>query len=163
MSFKVPEPVFNIVPEGTYEVILKDGGYMDVTKGGTTYLNIPMVVRNDVEQKCKNMFIWDSIWVNSTQKHIDFKISSISAAVGIPPGTEFDDFEQWGAFLKNKVLRVTVKHEEYQGKMQANISGYYKTAFPNVKHVFKPKSVVVTPDPDDFEEIPIPDDGEIPF
>lgn len=163
MSFKVPEPSYNIIPEGTYEVILKDGGYMDATKGGTTYMNIPMVVRNDVEQKCKNMFIWDSIWVNSSQKHIDFKVGSISAAISIPPGTDFGTIEQWGAFLKGKVLRVTVKHEEYQGNMQANVSGYYKTAFPDVKHVFKSKSVAVTPDPNDFEEIPVPDDGEMPF
>ena len=51
MSFKVPEPSYNLIPEGTYEVILKDGGYMDSTKGGTVYMNIPMVVRNDVSQK----------------------------------------------------------------------------------------------------------------
>ncbi len=163
MSFKVPEPSYNLIPEGTYEVILKDGGYMDSTKGGTVYMNIPMVVRNDVSQKCKNMFIWDSIWVNSTQKHIDFKTGAISAAISIPPGTEFESIEQWGAFLKGKVLRVSVRHEEYNGTMQANINGYYKTEFPDVKHVFKSKSVAVVPDPDDFEEIPVPDDGDIPF
>ena len=150
MSFKVPEPSYNLIPEGTYEVILKDGGYMDSTKGGTVYMNIPMVVRN-------------SIWVNSTQKHIDFKTGAISAAISIPPGTEFESIEQWGAFLKGKVLRVSVRHEEYNGTMQANINGYYKTEFPDVKHVFKSKSVAVVPDPDDFEEIPVPDDGDIPF
>ena len=57
---------------------------MDATKSRTVYMNIPMIVRNDVEQKCKNMFIWDSIWVNSTQKHIDFKTGAISAAFSIP-------------------------------------------------------------------------------
>lgn len=163
MPFKVPEPSYNLIPEGIYEVILKDGGYMDATKGGTTYLNIPMVVRNDVEQRCKNMFIWDSVWIHSTQDHINFKTGAISAALKIPPGTEFESIEQWGEFLKGKVLRVAVKHREYNGNMQVNVSGYYKTAHPDVKHVFKSKSIAVVPDPDDFEEIPIPDDGELPF
>lgn len=165
MPFKVPEPSYNLIPEGIYEVILKDGGYMDATEGGTTYLNIPMVVRNDVEQKYKNMFIWDAVWTSSTQKHIDFKTGAISAALEISPGTEFESIEQWGEFLKGKVLRVAVKHEEYQGKMQVKINGYYKTECPDVKRVFKSKSIAVVPSPENFEEIPIPDDddGEFPF
>lgn len=161
MSFKVPEATSNIVPEGIYEVIMKDGGYMDATKGGTVYMNIPLVIRNDVNQKCKNMIVWDAIWTEASEKHINFKVGNISKAIELPAGTDFDDIEAWGAFLKGKVMKISVKHNEYNGQISAQAAGYYKTDYPDVKHVFKAKSVAVTPDINDFEEIP--DDGDIPF
>lgn len=161
--FKVPEFTGGLIAEGSYEVILKDGGYMDTTKGGTVYLNIPMVIRNDVDQKFQNAIVWDSIWVNGSERGINYKVGAISNAVGLTAGAEFKDIEDWGRYLKGKAIRITVKHNEYNGNINAQPAFYAKTAFPDVKHVFKSKSVAVVPDEADFEEIPVPDDGDCPF
>ena len=157
MAFRTSKPSNGLLPEGTYEVILKDGGYMDVTKGGTPYLNIPLVVRNDVDQNGKNAYIWDAIWTESSQKHIDFKVNNISDAVGIPYDTEFETIEDWGLYIKGKCMRVKVTHEEYNGNENLNVSGYLKTEYPDCKHVFKKKI-----DPDEFETLE-DDDGDLPF
>lgn len=157
MAFRTSKPSNGLLPEGTYEVILKDGGYMDVTKGGTPYLNIPLVVRNDVDQKGKNAYIWDAIWTESSQKHIDFKVNNISDAVGIPYDTEFETIKDWGLYIKGKCMRVKVTHEEYNGNENLNVSGYLKTEYPDCKHVFKKKI-----DPDEFETLE-DDDGDLPF
>lgn len=39
--------------------------------------------------------------------------------------------------LVKKPVRVTVKHEEYNGKMQERVSWLNLTKFPTVKHTFK--------------------------
>ena len=58
---------FEIIPEGDYEVMTKSVDY-NTTKGGTLYISIPMVIRNDVEQECKNRHIWHAIWKRKEQK-----------------------------------------------------------------------------------------------
>lgn len=158
MALRTSKPTHGLLPEGTYEVILKDGGYMDVTKGGKPYMNIPLVVRNDIEQKGKNAYIWDAIWTGSSQKHIDYKFNNISDAVGIPYDTEFPDLEKWGEYIKGKCMRVKITHEEYNGEPSLNVSGYSKTEHPDCKHIFKKKV-----DPDEFEAIDDDDDGDLPF
>lgn len=165
MAFSVPEPTNNLIPEGAYEVILRDGGYMDSTPNRTVYMSVPLTIRNDVEQDCKNQIVWDAIWTGSTDKHINFKVGNISKGVGIAPGTEYATIEEWGKALRGKVMKVTVVHEEYQGRTNARVGSYALTGHPDVKHVWKEKkkSVAVVPDEADFEEIPTPDDGDIPF
>lgn len=163
MSFTTKKPTDRIIPVGTYEVYLKNGGYPDATKGGTEYFNIPLVVRNDVDQKCKNLYIWDAIWVKSSQKHIDYKVNHISDAVGIPIGTEFENLEQWGEFLKGKAMKVEIVHGEYNGQTTVNIKSYAKTAFPEIKHQLKKsRESELDINPDEYEEL-TEDDGDLPF
>ena len=50
-----------LVPVGEYEVVIKRGSQM-ATPGGTEYLNIPMVIRNDVEQPRQNAYLWHKVW-----------------------------------------------------------------------------------------------------
>lgn len=163
MAFTTKKPENGLIPEGTYEVFFKSGGYPDATKSGTEYFNIPLVIRNDVEQKCKNMYIWDAIWVHSSQKHIDYKVDHISDAVGIPYGTAFESLEDWGKYLRGKAMKVTVKHGEYNGKTTVNIQSYAKTDYPEVKHKIKTADVSVEVNPDDYEELAEDDDGDFPF
>ena len=40
----------SLLPEGEYEMVIKSA-CENVTKGGTQHISIPMVVRNDVQQK----------------------------------------------------------------------------------------------------------------
>ena len=43
----------NLKPEGDYEVLISKV-HIDVTRGGTEYISIPMTIREDVDQPYKN-------------------------------------------------------------------------------------------------------------
>jgi hypothetical protein len=127
-----------MVPPGEYEVVVK-GAYFDKAKTtNKDYFSIPLVIRNDVEQKYQNARIWDGIF-GLTDKAIAWKTNNISSAVKIPEGAEFEDLDDWGRYIIDKPMRVKVKHEDYEGRTQARIQFYNETKFPDVKHVHKEK------------------------
>ena len=85
-----------IIPIGEYEVIIKSA-LEDVTKGGTPYINVPMIIRNDIEQPYKNAYIWHSIWHVKEPKDADkacggyssYGIQTISKAAGLQNGKKY--------------------------------------------------------------------------
>lgn len=172
MSFKVNHDeakINSIMPEGEYEVILA-GAKEDETQGGTVYISVPMVVRNDIEQPYKNAFIWHAIWHMKTPSQSDAdvggynsrEIQSISKAVCFDNGTEFDSLEAWMDALKSCLCRVTVKHELYNGEPRVKVKRCESTQYPECTHVIKEKSngipAATTPK---FETLK--DDDDLPF
>lgn len=133
-----------IMPVGEYEVIIKSA-LEDVTKGGASYINVPLIVRNDIEQPYKNAYIWHSIWQVKEPKDADkacggyssFGIQSISKAANLENGKKFADLTAWGTELKGKLIRVSVKHEEYNGNKQVKVKFCSETKFPVCNHVYK--------------------------
>lgn len=128
--------VGGLIDQGEYEVIIT-GAYIDQSKKtGKDYFAIPMKVRNDVDQKFKNFTIWDgSIYALHSDAAVAFKFNNISKAIQIPKGEEFENLEKWGEEIIAKALRVTIKHEEYNGNTQARIQYYNPTKCPDIKHV----------------------------
>ena len=161
-----------IIPIGEYEVIIKSA-LEDVTKGGTPYINVPMIIRNDIEQPYKNAYIWHSIWHVKEPKDADkacggyssYGIQTISKAAGLQNGKKYADLQAWGADLKSKLIRVSVKHEEYQGNTQVKVKYCSETKYPVCNHVYKtaPAAPVASAQSPELGFYPMDNDDELPF
>lgn len=163
-----------IIPEGEYECIIKYAGE-DATNGGTVYMGVTFVVRNDVDQPCKNKYIWHHIWQKKEPTPADLacsgysskQINAVSKAAKLPNGKKYESLSDWADELKNKIVRVTVEHEEYQGKPQVKVKWINESKFPQCSHMWKNADVDVSandePAPsENFEQIPIADQ-DLPF
>lgn len=134
----------SIKPEGDYECLIAKVEER-VTKNGKENLNISMVIRNDVEQNYKNGCIFDTLWKKKEPTNADLQVKGYSygqimalgKAAGLPDGKEYDSLEQFCGELVNKPMRVTIKHEEYNGKTQERVSWRNPTKYPTVKHIPK--------------------------
>ena len=154
-----------LVPEGDYEVVIKSA-FIDATPSGTIYINIPLIIRNDIEQPYKNAYIWHALWQKKTPTKQDEEFDGFSSAqifrlcnaAGIPSDAEFKEFGDILEVLAGKLLRVTLYHDEYNGKTNAKVKFTNVTQHADCKHVFKVKDPVMT----EGEEIPISDD-DLPF
>lgn len=168
----------NIIPEGKYECIIENI-YENITPGGTVYIDIPLIVRNDIEQKYKNAHIWHAIWKKKEPNQADeacggyssYQINALSKAAGLPAGKQYAGLAEWMEDLKGKLLIATIKHEEYKGKQQAKVYSIANTLHPDCKHVFKknldappPKAAApAVNNNDDFSELEVGDDDDLPF
>lgn len=167
-------------PEGDYECIIT--AIEDRTnKNGKRGLNFTLVIRNDVEgQKYGNACLFHTIWQKIEPTPYDMQVEgfnfnqlmSMGRAARLPDGKEYDSLKAYCEDLLKKCVRVTVYHEEYNGKTQERISWVNETHFPECKHKFKtdkPKSGgFVQPSAktgsiaEQFEDV-IDDDDGVPF
>ena len=135
----------NIKPEGDYECIIQKIEER-TTRNGATGLNISMVIRNDVEQKFKNGFIFHTLWKRREPTEMDKQVNgygfgqvmALGKSAGLPDGKDYESLTEFCNDLINKPVRVNLKHEEYNGKMQERVNYLNPTKFPEVKHI--PKS-----------------------
>jgi hypothetical protein len=170
-----------LIPEGEYECIIKYAGE-DATQKGTVYMGATLVVRNDIDQPCKNKYIWHKIWQKKEPSPADLacngysskQINALSKAAKLPNGKKYESLSEWCDELKDKIVRVTVEHEEYNGKTNAKVKWVNESKFPQCKHRWKNADVDVSADDEpaagyangdtgDFEEIPTPTDDDLPF
>lgn len=134
----------SIKPEGDYECIIVKVEER-VTQNGKENLNISMVIRNDIEQGYKNGYIFNTLWKRREPTNADLQVNgygfnqimALGKAAGLPDGKEYESLEQFCGELINKPIRATIKHEEYNGKMQERVSWLNPTKYPTVKHIPK--------------------------
>ncbi|MBR2284588.1 MAG: DUF669 domain-containing protein [Ruminococcus sp.] len=141
-----------LIPEGEYEVIIRNAEEKQSYSGTNTKLNFSLVIRNDVEQKQKNRYLFLEIWKkhepNADDKQVDsynyaHLMSLVKAVGGIPDGTEFETVLDLCKVLVGKCMRVKVTHNTYNGRTSEKIDQLYglmPTKFPDCKHVFQNKS-----------------------
>lgn len=137
----------SIKPAGDYECLIARAEERTYTKNGKdkTCLNIRFLIRNDVEQNYKNGYIFHTLWKRNEPTENDKQVKgygfnqvmALGKAAGLPDGKEYESLEQFCGELINKPIRATIKHEEYNGKMQERVSWLNPTKFPTVKHTFK--------------------------
>ena len=151
------------IPDGKYEMVIKYAGE-DVTKGNQTpYINVTMVVRNDVDQPQKNRYFRHSIWHKKEPSQADLacsgysfkQIQSLSKAAGLPNGKEYSDIEDWCDDLGGKPVLVTVEHEEYpegSGKKHARARWINESKQLPCRHEWK--------NAEDIDEDPAPATGD---
>lgn len=151
MGFKAnqaeAEQGYSIKPEGEYECIIVKCEER-TTKNGATGLNFAYVIRNDVEQKFKNGYIFDTLWKRKEPTDADKSVNgygfnqimALGKAAQLSDGKDYGSLDEFINELKNKPIRVTIEHEEYNGKMQERASYKNPTKFPDVKHIAKEKS-----------------------
>lgn len=153
---------FGLIPAGDYEVMTKAVDY-NTTAAGTLYIDIPMVIRNDVEQDCKNRHIWHAVWKTKEPSEDDLSCEGFSYAnlnqmlnaVNAPEDAEYAKIEDCFEDMSYKPVRITVEHRKYNEQMQARIKFVGETSYPDVKHEWSKKDA--PPDPSLFA------DGDLPF
>lgn len=129
--------------DGWYEVVIQSATE-SATQSGAEYIDIPMVVRNDVPQNGKNALIFHKIWKKKdTGKYNLTAINTLGKAAKMDATKQYKSLDEVLADLQGKPLQVRVKNEtsEYQGKTydNLNVKGMKETGFPNVQHVWKVK------------------------
>lgn len=176
---------YGLIPEGYYEVIIKNIEE-HTTRKGAKGLNITLVVRNDVRQECKNRLIFHTLWKRKEPTQVDLQVQgygfsqimALAKAVGLENGKEYENVYELCGDLVNRVIRVKVVHEDYNGRTNERVHYINASQFPECKHIYKEKTAVtadtVAQRPqeqfansvnsgnlDDFEEIL--SDGDVPF
>jgi hypothetical protein len=142
-----------LMKEGDYEVVVKKAEEKE-TKDGAVYISLDLVVRNDVEQQYKNKHLFHSLWkTKATGEYNKPMISTVAKSLDIPNGTKFSSLEELLAGFVNKVCKVTIKHETYNGNVNERVKAWGPTKFPACNHLFK-----------DTEKVSISqDDDDLPF
>lgn len=134
-----------IKPAGDYECIIT-AIEEHITKNGAKGLDITMVVRNDVAgQRFGGGCIFYTIWRKKEPNENDMQVEgynfaqlmAIGKAARLTDGKAYESLKDYCADLLNKCVRVTLKHEEYNGKPQERVSYVNPTLHPECRHVFK--------------------------
>lgn len=128
----------NLMEPGEYELLITDA-FETATNGGTPYVSVKSVVRNDVEQKYQNKPIFDSLWLTEgAAPYTERKINSIDKVLGMPEAT-YAGYDDWGNAIRGRAIRAKITHSKakpgYDPREQ--VSFYMGTRYPDVKHVFK--------------------------
>lgn len=180
---------YGLIPEGEYEVIIRNIEER-TTKNGATGINLSLVIRNDVEQKYKDRYLFHTLWKRKEPTEADMQVQGYSfkqimilaKAAKLPSGKAYENVRQLCEDLLKRPLRVTVEHEtnDYNGKTRENIRYINESKFRECRHIFKEKKTSAASDTaaqkpheqfaadntlpgslDDFEEIL--SDSDVPF
>lgn len=127
-----------LVAEGQYEVLVVKA-YEDAANSGTQFINLHLVIRNDiVGQKHQNQYLFGSIWRSKeTGQYNSGMINTLAKALRIENGKRFNSLDELLGDFVGKTARVTVKHEEYNGNVNARVKGWEQSHFNGCNHVFK--------------------------
>lgn len=180
---------YGLIQAGEYEVVIRNIEER-TTKNGATGINLSLVIRNDVEQKYKDRYLFHTLWKRKEPTEADMQVQGYSfkqimilaKSAKLPSGKAYENVQQLCEDLLKRPLRVTVEHEinNYDGKTRENIRYINESKFPECRHVYKEKksaaaSETIAPKPqdqfaaqtantaglDEFEEIL--NDEDIPF
>lgn len=136
----------NLKEEGRYETIIKSIEER-VTPNGAQCLNFVLVIRNDVEQKYKNGYVWHSIWKKKEPNEDDKGVNgynygqlmAIAKAVKLPQDKEYPGLLEFCNDLVNKPVLITIKHDTYNGKTKEKVVEIVETQHSDCRHVYKEK------------------------
>ena len=136
----------SLKPEGDYEVLITKFEERR-TKAGKLCLNLSMVIRNDVEQKYQNGFLFHTFWKRRDPSALDQQVEgysfsqlmSLGRAAGLPDKKEFASLSDFLQELVGKPLVAHLMHDEYNGEKREAIAWFNPTAHKDVAHVMKKK------------------------
>lgn len=141
-------------PEGFYEVIIASMQYA-ATNSGTEYLRVKLDIRADIAQEGAGESIDWPIWRKKEPTPRDpdgfpnGTIQAISRCAGLESGVEYANMDAWINALLQRPIRVEIRHNEWQGRVRAQVSYLHETEHP-----------VVNPTPKGFIAV---SDEEVPF
>lgn len=126
-----------LIEEGTYEVVVSKA-FEDAAKSGTQFINLHLIIRNDIDQKHKNQYLFGSIWqAKATGEYNKGMINTVAKALRIENGKKFNNLQELIADFIGKTARVVVKHEEYNGNTNARVNSWEPSRFANCNHTYK--------------------------
>ena len=133
------EDVFEggLVEEETYEVVVFKA-FEDAANSGTQFINLHLIIRNDLDQKHKNQYLFGSIWQSkATGEYNKGMINTVAKALKIENGKKFNSLDELVSDFVGKTARVVVKHEEYNGKTNARVNSWEQSRFSTCNHTYK--------------------------
>lgn len=162
----------DIIPEGSYECIIKQAG-VTATPGGTLYFSVRFVVRNDVPQKYQNRNIYHAIWQKKPEKQTDDdksvdgfsykQLMNLCQYAGLPKGKSYETLNELADDLRGKCVQISVKYQEWNGKTNTNI-WCSSTKNPDCKHVDQTQNQTYAPvRPTANTDVDISADDDLPF
>lgn len=138
MSFSVDHnQAASLLPEGEYECIIKEA-YQTATRLGTPFINIPLIIRDDVPDNPQHGRINHNLWMKREPTDADRacdgysakQIQALSKAAGLPNGRQYADIDDWCADLAGRTVRVTVEHDTYKGSTNARVKWVNESRYP---------------------------------
>lgn len=138
---------YGLIPEGEYEVVIRNIEQR-TTLNGSVGLNMSLVIRNDVDQKCKDRYVFHNLWKRREPTDADKQVQGYSfnqvmrlaKSAKLPSGKAFETVLDLCEELMKRPIRITIEHETYNEKERENVKYINESKFPDVKHVFKEKS-----------------------
>lgn len=129
------------ITDGIYEVVI-DKVIPKTTPGGAEYVQFDLIVRNDVDQKFKNVHIFHSVWkAKATGKYNPKSFNTIGKACQMQNGKVYNDFNEMLADFEKRVCKVKVKNETstYNDKVyeNLNVKDWGATQLVQCNHQFK--------------------------
>ncbi|MBE6070030.1 MAG: DUF669 domain-containing protein [Clostridium lundense] len=129
-----------LIKPGDYEVVIKEVKEGASQQKGTPFIQIELVVRNDVNQEFKNKHLWYTIWDTPATREKGMyakQINTVSKHAGVQNGANFNSVADWGKFITGRPVLATVKHEEYNGEQKERVTFINATKFPQCQHSWK--------------------------
>lgn len=150
----------SLIPEGTYEVVIKVAK-QEVTKNGKDKIGLHLVVRNDMPQKYGNKIVFESLFKSTkTGEYMPQQFNTIGKAAKIQNGKQYTSLDQLLGDFVGKPVKVTIKHEEYNGNTNARVQKWEPSEYPEVHHEYKDKAKAAD---SVFADMTPVDDQDIPF
>lgn len=113
------EPGSGPVPEGEY-LVLVDGAEQRTSQQGTPGMNLTLKILGGEFDGRK---VWDDLWI--TQAALPYVLHRMQClGTPIPQG----DFELEPRALIGRKAKITVKHKDYQGKLQVRVVAWEPAA-----------------------------------
>lgn len=156
-----------LIEPGEYELVILEV-VKRITQGGTEYVSVHCVVRNDVEQKYQNKHTFDSLYLSENAlPYTERKINLIDKVLEMAEAT-YESYDAWGQAVRGKPIRAKVTHSKAQnGYDPREQFSYMATRFPDLRHVFQAPAGTATTTVSRGETMPggftpVSDD-ELPF
>ena len=138
----------------------------DATRSGSEYMELDLIVRNDVQQKHQNQHIFHKIWKKKDTGKYNFQMfNTLGWAFRLQENKSYSSIDDLMQDFFMKVAKVTVKNEKSEPNAQGviydnlNVKRWEQSAFQNIQHQFKDSSK-----PNDFSGSSIEiNDDDLPF
>lgn len=112
------------VKDGTYECVVNRANE-DATSGGSEYMELDLIIRNDIDQPYKNAHIFAKIWkTKDTGRYSEGMIMAVAQALQLQDGKQYNSLDELMADFVLKPVLVTIKNEksESNGKEYDNLN-----------------------------------------
>lgn len=144
----IPQGGNELVPEGDYECIIVNAEIRK-TQNGKYKVAFSLVIRNDVEQACKNRYLFVDVWRKREPSPSDEQVEgfnfaqlmAVSRAAQIPSGQSFESLEQFLKCMVNRLVIAHATHDDYNDKwfVRCDPLDLMPTQYPECRHVMKEK------------------------
>lgn len=125
---------FELIEKGEYEVVVAQA-VENSTPNGAMYLDIQLVVRNDIQQRFQNQRIFHRVFQKKeTGEYPMGFINTMAKAFQIPDGKQYSTIDELLNDFKGKAARVEVGHREWNDNKYAEVKKWNITSFPQINH-----------------------------